>query len=456
MTATRVAVVGGGVTGLTFASTLVDEAARRGTEVEVRLIESAPEAGGHARTVIDDGWLVESGPNGFLDREPEALRLVDQLGLAARLIEARPSARRRFIVREGRLLQIPSSPASFLTSKTLSLSGKLRLLGELWAPGPAKGEDETVFAFAERRIGREAAETFVDTVVSGISGGDSRSLSLRSQFPLLHEWEEAHGSLVKAAVARRGKSKGRTRLLAFDRGLGVLTSALAERLGCRVHAGVAVSGVEREGAAWRVALADRTSLSVDRVVFATPSHVSGRLLSSTAPTLSAALSSIPYAGLAVVALGFRNEDLPRAAEGYGYLVPRSEQLATLGVLWESSIFPGRAPSGRTLLRVILGGASRPDIPILEEAALAERARSELRSVMGVRAEPERQWIFRWPRAIAQYNVGHSDRVKAIATALGELPGIAVCGTAYDGVSFTSALAGARTSARQMADRLACR
>lgn len=456
MTATRVVVVGGGVTGLTFASTLIDELAGRGINSDIRLIESAPEAGGHARTLVDDGWLVESGPNGFLDSEPEALSLVDQLGLTSRLIESSAAARHRFIVRKRQLLQVPSSPGSFLTSNSLSFCGKLRLLGEPWAPGPPKNVDETVFAFAERRIGREAAETFVDTVVSGISGGDSRALSLRSQFPVLHEWEEAHGSLVKAAFARRKKSGGRTRLLTFDRGLGVLTSALAERLGSRAVAGVAVGAIEREGSEWRVSLSNGTSLGAERVVFATPSHVTGRVLGSTDDALAAALSSIPYAGLAVIAMGFRNEDVSRSLDGYGYLVPRSEQLATLGVLWESSIFPGRAPSGRALLRVVLGGASRPDVPALDEEAIAALARSELKAVMGVSAEPERQWIFRWPKAIAQYTVGHSERVQAISTALAAHPGLGVCGTAYDGVSFTSAVASARRSARQLADRLSGR
>src|SRR5689334_11418765 len=199
----RVVVIGGGISGLTYAHSVIEECRTRGVNADVRLIESAPRAGGHARTLIEDGFVVESGPNGFLDRDGEALGMIEALGLGANVVEASAAARRRFIVRDRRLLKVPDSPLSFLTSNSLSVRGKLRLLGEPWAAPPAPQSEETVFEFAARRIGPEAAETFVDTIISGISGGDSRALSVRSQFPLLHEWERKHGSLVKAAFRER-------------------------------------------------------------------------------------------------------------------------------------------------------------------------------------------------------------------------------------------------------------
>lgn len=457
MTPPSVVVIGGGVSGLTFATTAVDELRARGVDADVRLIESAPQAGGHARTLTQGGFLVESGPNGFLDRDPEVLSLISELGLEPQLIEASPEARRRFIVRDRRLVRVPDSPLSFVTSKSLSWRGKMRLLGEPWAGPPPAGTEETVFEFAARRIGAEAAETFVDTIVAGISGGDSHALSLRSQFPLLHEWETKHGSLVKAAFKeRRPGPRKRTRLLTLDRGLGALTGALARRLGERVITGVAVRTVERDRDGWRVDLSDGRSLSANRVVFATSAQVAARLVTPSAPRLATALSAIPCAGLAVVALAFPSWRITHPLDGYGYLVPRSEQLATLGVLWESSIFPGRVPAKSVLLRIVLGGARRPEVPELGEEDLVAIARAELQSVMGVTAEPERRWVFRWPQAISQYTVGHSGRLEAIGAALAENPGLMVCGTAYHGVSFTDAVRSARNAGRELANSLARR
>jgi oxygen-dependent protoporphyrinogen oxidase len=457
MNAESVVVIGGGISGLTFAHTFVEECRARGTTAQVRLIESASRSGGHARTVAEDGFVVESGPNGFLDRDGEAVSMIEKLGLGPNLVEASRAARRRFIVRDRRLIKVPDSPLSFLASKSLSLRGKLRLLGEPWARGCAPPGDETVFEFAARRIGPEAAETFVDTIVSGISGGDSRSLSVRSQFPLLHDWERKHGSLVRAAFRERKPGpRRRTRLLSLDRGLGTLTSALAERLGDRVTAGVAVRTVEKEDSGYRIVLEDGTAMTAGRVMFATPSRVTARLVSSSAPELSSALSAIPYCGLAVVSLAFEASRIAAPLDGYGYLVPRREGLATLGVLFESSIFPGRAPQGRVLLRIVLGGATRPDVLELGEAELVSLARHELQSVLGVDAEPLKRWVFRWPQAIAQYNLGHADRISSVTCALAANPGLSVCGTAYHGVSFTDAIRSARGAAREAASSMVTR
>ena len=455
MTRPRVVVIGGGIAGLTAASATVDEFRRLGVDGDVRLVESANDPGGHARTASDEGFLIESGPNGFLDRDPEILALIAELRLESRVVEASAASRRRFIVRKRRLVKVPDSPLSFITSDSLSWRGKLRILREPWAAAAPPGVEETVFDFAARRIGAEAAETFVDTIISGISGGDSRALALKSQFPLLFDWESKHGSLLRAALAERKPGpRKRTRLLAFDRGLGTLTGALAQRLGDRVSTGVAVRAVERGGEGWNIGLADGSAVPATHVIFATPAHAASRLVAVSAPNLASALAAIPYSGLAVAALAFRRSDVSHSPAGYGYLVPRSEGLATLGVLWESSIFPGRAPADRVLLRVMLGGARRPDVVDLDEHGLLTVARAELKMVMGVSALPERSWVFRWPRAIAQYNVGHIDRLKAIDAALAETPGLSVCGTAYHGVSFTDAVKSGRNAARTFASSMA--
>ena len=452
MTPPRLVIVGGGVTGLSLACTIQDEARRRQAPLALTVLEAGPAAGGHARTIHADGFAIEAGPNGFLSREPETLALVEMLGLSDRLVEANPAARRRFIVRDGRLCLVPDSPKALVTSAALSWRGKLRLLAEPFASGPP-GREETVHEFATRRIGREAADMLVDTAVSGISAGDSHRLSVGAQFPMMTDMEREHGGLFRAMFARRKAGQGPSRLMGFDRGMGVLTGAMVCRLGAALQVGRAARGVERHGRGWRVHLKDGEALEADHVVLATPARVAAPMVSGLDQALAAAMLDIPYSGVAVVACGFRVDDIPRPLDGYGYLVTRAEGLATLGVLWESTIFPRRAPEGMALLRVFIGGARRPDIVTMDEEALVDLARVELQRVLGVVRAPAHVSVFRWPEAIAQYTLGHAERRARIATRLLQHEGLHVCGTSYDGVSFNHAVKSGRGTARILAERL---
>jgi oxygen-dependent protoporphyrinogen oxidase len=454
MTAARVVVAGGGITGLAAAFTLRQEAARHGRAIEVTVLDAADQPGGHARTIIEDGFVIERGPNGFLDRGAETMALIAELNLGDRVVEANVASKRRFILNAGALRQVPESPPALLTSDAIGWRAKLRLLREPWAAPPPQDEDETIFAFAERRLGREAAETFVDTAVAGISAGDSRLLSVRSQFPALKDWEREHGSLLKAMIARQRQGAARPRLLSFDNGLGTLTSQLASQLSGTVREQSWIERVEKVGERWRVHVADGSTTLADHVVFALPSHAAAVIASTFDRELSAALASIPYADLAVVALAYRAEAIGRPLDGYGYLVTRQENLSTLGVLWESSIFPDRAPAGCVLLRAMLGGARRPEVSALDDEALGQRAEKELSTVLAASGGPLRRWICRWPSAIAQYTVGHDARIATIRRLAAGHRGLHLCGTAYDGVSFNDAIASGRKTARGIAQELA--
>jgi protoporphyrinogen/coproporphyrinogen III oxidase len=454
MTPVRVAVIGGGITGLACAFTLKHEASRRSLSLELTVLEASPEIGGHAQTIAEDGWLVEKGPNGFLDREPETLTMIAELGLESRLVEANPASKRRFIVRNRKLRRVPDSPASLLSSDALGWSAKLRLMAEPFAPGPPAGVDETVYDFAKRRIGAEAAESLVDTAVSGISAGDSRVLSVRAQFPMMVEMERDHGSLVRAMFARRMRGARPGRLRSFDGGMAVLTQELAVRLGESLRVSTRIVSVSRHDEAWRLGLSDGSSVVADRVVLAVSAHAAATVLGSLDEALSFALREIPYSGLSVVGLAFQASDIPRGLEGYGYLVTRAENMATLGVVWESSLFPGRAPANGALMRVFLGGSRRPDVVDLDDRKILALARAELADVMGVTAWPRKLWVFRWPSAIAQYTVGHLERVSAIRRRVAAYDGLSLCGTAYDGVSFNHGIAAARNHARAIAGSLA--
>ena len=400
----KVIVVGAGITGLTAAFHVLDHARRSGTELELTVLEGDARAGGHAQTLRGSEFIVETGPNGFLERssDPCALDLVRRLGLESHLREARPAARRRFVYHRGRLRRVPSSPQSFVSSNVLSIRAKLRLLLEPWARAAAAGVEESVFEFARRRVGREAAEVLVDTAVSGISAGDSRRLSVASAFPLMLEMEREGGSLIRAMIARRASQ-------------------------------------------WSVQVADGSTLEADRLVLAVSAARAATLLDDFDPALARALDAIPFAGLAMVALAFRQADTG-PLDGYGYLVSRDEGLDTLGVVWESSVFEGRAPRGTGLLRVMLGGALRPDVHARPESALIETARREVAHVMGISAVPLETWVRRFPGAIAQYDLGHAVRVARVRSIAASHPGLVLCGTSYDGISFTSAMASAAQAA----------
>lgn len=445
----RAIVVGAGIAGLVTAHRLREAARREGRPLGVTVLEAEERPGGHARSTHADGFLVEAGPNAFLHRprEPHALELARELGLEPRLVEARALARRRFILIGGRLHRAPDSPLSLLASGALTPAGKLRLLLEPWARPAPRGAEESVYAFARRRIGSEAAERLVDAAVAGISAGDSRKLSVEAAFPLMVEMEREHGSLIRAMAARR--REGRPRLLSFDGGMEVLVEALRARLGPAVRTGCRARAAVCERGRWRLRCHDGTAVEGDHLILAVPAGRAAEIVALADPELAGALEGFASAGLAVVALAYRESDLGRPLDGYGYLVAASEGLDTLGVTWESSLFDGRAPRRRVLLRVMMGGSRRPGVAALEAAELVERARRELAGPLGIEAEPLRVWVRRWPQAITQYEIGHGARVEAVRRLAARHPGLVLCGTSYDGASFGSAIASGAGAAERV-------
>ncbi|HEX4824372.1 MAG TPA: protoporphyrinogen oxidase [Candidatus Polarisedimenticolaceae bacterium] len=443
MTSRRVAVVGAGITGLTLGYRLRE----RGLSPVV--LESAAEVGGHVKTIVEDGFVVEGGPNGFLDREPAVPRLVADVGLTASLVDASPESARRFILDGGKLWQVPQSPGTLLRFGAMSLAGRLRVVLEPFARRARSGQEETVFDFARRRIGREGAEVLVDTAVSGISAGDSRRLSAPAQFPLMIEMEREHGSLLRAMIARRRRGVGAPKLKSFDGGMHVLVDGLAKTLGGAIRVSAGVASLTRDGSTWRLALASGETVEADVLALACGAAPAARILRPFDPSLAAALDRIEAAPVAVSAFAFPQEAVKRPLDGYGYLVTRAAGLATLGVLWESSLFPGRAPAGTALLRVMMGGSRAPEVAALDAAAAESQALAEMRDILGLTGEPSRRWRFPERGAIAQYTLGHVGRVGEIRALAARHPGLVLCGTSYDGVSFGAAVASAEKTAEML-------
>jgi len=333
--AARVAVVGGGVSGLTVAYELLDAARAAGHAIDVTVLESADSPGGNIRTDHDHGFTCEWGPTGFLDNAPRTLELARRLGLGDRVLRASEAAADRFIFRAGRLRRVPMSPPAFLRSDVLSLRGKLRLLAEPFVPRGAVDRDRTVHEFAARRIGEEAASVLVDAMVSGIYAGDTRQLSLPATFPKMQRMEADHGGLFRAMLARRRRSRRSGgdgaggpagpggRLTSFRAGLRELIDALAEALGERVRTGVAVRTVSDMGdRGFRVVPGEGAPLDVDAVVLSCPAWHAAPLVEAMDPELARPMGEIPSASLAVVHFGYSAGALGREISGFGFLVPR--------------------------------------------------------------------------------------------------------------------------------------
>jgi oxygen-dependent protoporphyrinogen oxidase len=454
----KVAIVGGGITGLAAAAWLEHD---HGIE-RVQVIESASSAGGKIRSESDDGYTLEWGPQGFLDNAPDTLDLARILGLEDSLVRADETATDRFILRDGELREVVPSPLGFMRSDILPLSGRLRILGEPFAPN-RPDHDETVFDFASRRIGSQAAEVLVDAMVTGVFAGDSRELSLAATFPRMAAMEAEHGSLTRALIARMRETKkagkksggpagpGGT-LTTFSSGMARLPWQLSEKLGDRLLLKQPVQSLRRLGDRF-ILTTEKGDIGADAVLLTLPSERAARMLAQMAPDAVEPLSEISTVPIAVVMLGYSKADVfRRPVRGFGFLVPRCEDLGILGTLFCHDIFPGQAPSGSLFLRVMVGGARSPAVAAYDDERLLAHVRASLARVLGANPAPDRVWIVRWERGISQYTLGHLDRV-AQAEAAAEAVGIDLAGSPYRGVSVNDCIKQARAAAAKIAERL---
>ena len=431
-------IVGGGISGLSAAWFLH----RKGTAV--RVLEADQRVGGVIASVRRDGFLFERGPNSTLVRagdEGGALtRLVEQTGLSERLIPANPASERRYVMREGRLHALPGSPPAFLRSPLFSWRAKLRLLREPFVK--RSQAEESIARFAERRLGREFLDYAVEPFVSGIYAGDPAQLSVRAAVPRVYELERRFGSLIKGAIAmqRAGRGAGGPGggLISFDDGMARLPETSAARLpqgslttGCRVVA------LERREQGWQVSWrrGDHSgSEAAARVVVALPAAPAAALLEPLSADAAGLLRGIVYAPMASVALGYAPGQVTQALDGFGFLAPRKEGLRVLGALFSSTLFPRRAPRDKVLITAFVGGAADPEALDLADQALVRQVHGDLGKALGAHGQPEVVGITRHRAAVAQYALGHLERIAELDRLLGALPGLYTRASWRDGVS----------------------
>jgi len=455
-----VAIIGAGITGLTAAFYLK----RKG--IPVTVYEAAPRAGGVIRSLRQDGWLAEFGPNTILETSPKIGQLVRDAGLESRRLDPTPEAEARYVVRYGRPIAMPASPLGFFTTDLFSFRAKLAVLREPFVPARRDGAEESIADFVLRRLNREFLDQAIDALVAGVYAGDPHKLSVQQAFPKLAQLEARYGSLIKGQIfgARDRKKSGevakdRAPKFSFDEGLQVLPDTLAAQLGDGLKLNTPVTGLEQTQDGWRLLFSEgrispapapdtnsrgsqssplRNEMWADHgaVLFCGTAPKLAELKIQTAPGLcpTAIFSEIRYPPVASVVLGFRREDVTHPCSGFGMLIPKIENFKILGTIFSSSLFPNRAPAGHLTLTSYVGGERYPDLATLPAEKLFELTCADLRVLLGVKGRPAFQHCVLYPRAIPQYNVGYGRYRQRMSDLERQAPGLFLAGHYRDGVS----------------------
>ncbi|MFZ3216938.1 MAG: protoporphyrinogen oxidase [Candidatus Acidiferrales bacterium] len=431
---TQVAVLGAGISGLACAYRL------RQLGLDVAVFESSDRAGGLMNSVQKEGLLFEGGPQSF-QGTPALLALIHELGLDGELQTADPRAP-RYVLFHGHLRKIPMSPQALLASTLLGPGSRWKIASEPFKKSRPPSAEESVAAFVRRKFGHEILEYLVAPFVSGVYAGDPEKLSLKAAFPTLDEWERQYGSVLRGAMKSRPPKDQRTGpppLCSFTQGVATLPRALAARLGEAFQPGVQALSVRFSGEPPNATCEIRAmhngqeqSTSASALVIATPAYAAAHLLQSVSPQLAQTLSGIAYAPVAVVAASYYRQQVSDPLEGFGFLIPRSEKIRTLGTVWNSSLFSGRAPAGHVSMTSFIGGATDPDILQEPEERIAAIVSAENSRILGIVGPPLDTAVWKYPRALPQYNLGHGHTVEAIREAERASPGLFFAGNYLEG------------------------
>lgn len=446
----RVVIVGGGISGLAAAHALQPHA--RESLLEVTLLEASPRPGGKIRTEAADGCMFEHGPDMFLTRKPEMVRLCSALGVELEAPRAGPQ--RASILRDGQLHPLPTGftgvlparPLPLLRSPLLPPRARLRAVLEPLVPA-WRGPDLSVSRFFSRRFGRQAYECLIAPMLAGVYG-DGETLSMDATLPELRALERRHGSLTRGMRARQRADApdgvpGRS-FASAKGGMESVVDALVEQMdSVSVHTRTPVLRVERRGDAY-VILSDAAEHTADAVILALPANHASPLLQHVDGELSDALRGIPHESVAMALLAFDDEDVPRAAQTYGWLIPRSERRLVRAVTCVTSKFAARAPEGVTLYRLFFAA---PNAVEQSDGELLQAALDELARTLGLRATPRLARLVRWRDAMPRYTLGHPARVAAVATRLRRLPGLFIAGPSLVGAGLPDCVRAANAAAR---------
>lgn len=449
-----IAIIGGGITGLTAAYRLRE----RGLPVVV--YEAGGRTGGVIQSERQNGFLAEFGPNSILETSPLITDLVSSLGLDRRKEYSNPAAENRFVVRGGVPRRLPSSPLRFFTSSFFSASAKMRLLTEPFTEPAEEDLEESVEEFVLRRLGREFLDYAINPMVGGIYAGDPARLSVKYAFPKLHALEQKYGSLILGQLfgarerKRRGEvSKQSAKKFSFDEGLQVLTSRLAAKLGEQLKLHSPVTRITRAGDAWELTIGEGHHATVTRhpaILLAAPAHKMAGIQLLGAGTLDlSALSFIYHPPVASIVLGFRRDEVRHPLNGFGMLVPEVEGFNILGTLFSSTLFENRAPEGFVTLTSYLGGARAPELALATKEEAIELTLRDLRNLLGISGKPAFQHYAQFKQAIPQYNLGYGCFKDFFEEVEKNAPGIFMAGHYRDGISLGDSIVSAHHVVERM-------
>ena len=436
---TQVLVVGGGISGLACAYYL------RKAGVSVIVLEQSNQPGGYIHSTNRDGCILEEGPQSFLSTDP-LLEMVRDIGLEPELLTADPRAP-RYVLINGKLRQVPLAPPQLLTSSLLGTRTKWKFFRDAFGHSRPTEQDESVAAFVRRKFTAELLERLVGPFVSGVYAGDPERLSLRAAFPAAHQWETQYGSVIRGAIKSRPPNGARRHsLITFRRGNQALVQGLAKSLNDALRCGVRVENISRVVAngkqdfTVKISQAGRqTTLRANALIIATPTDVAGLLLKSFSAEFDALLKPIEYAPVAVISTLYSRQQIAHPLTGFGFLIPRTEGLSILGTVWNSSLFPGRAPEGSTILTSFAGGATNPSFLEEDDEAITKQAARELGPILSIHGQPQQCIITRHRRALPQYNLGHSQRIASLRKLCADFPGLFLAGNYLEGPSVGSCI-----------------
>ena len=434
----KITVLGAGISGLATAYRLDKEG------YDVKIFESRSEPGGAMQTSIEEGYLVDYGPNSGLETTPLISQLAEELGIKDQMVYANEEASKRYILRKGELHALPTNPPAFLKSKLFSTTAKLRLAAEPFIGRSKDGYYQSMSQFVRRRLGQEFLDYAIDPFVSGVFAGDPAKLSVKSAFPKLYRLEEVYGGLIKGMIRgakerkqRAEQSKQDAKMFSFTGGMQSFPKAIADKLNDKINYNCKIQKVEKTGKGYRVYYRHKEEnkfVDSHLLLVAIPAHASTKIFDELDPNLSSHLNDIYYPPVMMLYLGYKKDKIGRPLDGFGYLIPSKEKRSFLGAIWSSTIFQNRAPEDSASFTLFVGGARSPHLFEMEREKLIAKVVDEFNQIMDISSQPDFVRDKLWAKAIPQYNVGYIEHENYFEEFERNNPGIFLSGNYRGGIS----------------------
>ena len=448
----KIVIIGSGIAGLAAAYHIHEEISKK-IPVESIVLESSNKFGGKISTMRFNGFIVERGPDSFISQKPQAIELCKKLGLADQLMGTNPDHPNTYVCLKNKLvampdglsLMIPTKFLPFLLSPLFSWLGKIRMGMDLFIPKKNNKDDESLASFVRRRMGEEALQKMAQPMLAGIYASDPELMSINSTFPMFVQTELKYRSLIIGMLARkRQQMQYKTKtpagkqpfslFMTLKNGLDEMVETLVEKsTNVSFRLGTAVTNLSLTGGNWNLSLNDESSINADAVILATPAKVSAHLVKKVAPKITSLLDQIHYVSTATVSIAYKKEGFPHSLDGFGFVIPKTEEKRILACTWTSSKFPERVPEEYVMLRCFVGGAMQEELAEMEENAIGNMVKEELLNLMGIDCEPVFLKVFQYKKSNVQYRVGHATLIESIRAKLKNFPGIFVAGSAYTGI-----------------------